>query len=842
MFRYTVTNEGEMDLSSVIISDDPDLNLIGPSGDNGDNILQTTETWEYFAAENWAAGQQTNTAIVKADFTNGNGTAGNVQDADDANYFGASPAIMVVKEVSVDDGITWYDANVSPGPRLIEGNADPRFRYKITNEGNVDLSNVAVSDDKIAILSGPSGDDGDNILQLTETWMYSAVDNWEEGEQTNIATAKAAFTDDGGNTANVKDTDQANYFGAYPSIEVVNFWVSNGTGYERSFFRPGDEIQYITVIENTFNEPFSVDLRLEQVGPCGTRQIFAKTLMLDPGLKVQIHQEAASDCLGTYKNTIELNYDGNISTRVTNFDVVTYSSEIVVSDKQGFDKCGLPTVDQMQTWWKESPYWVFNIYLGGSSFACDNPELNLDWVWEVSQQGWEYILTWVGPQSPCFNTVKPKISPNVAVAYLQGIDEANLAITAAENLGLVGDKIIYYDIEGYEDNQTTCRDAVDSFLTGWTARLHQQGFKAGAYGSPCRSFMGDWWDNDPRLDDIWFARWIYPYQYRPDVSLFGEICNLTDSMWADNQRLRQYAGDHSEIWGGVSLGSIDSNILGGEITAITTTTNTNGGLQAADLNNLGTAQVDGMALLSTADGWVLRGNQLLITRDNGDTWQVISPENIGQILAVDFIDLDHGWLVSLDREGELLIYQTQDGGKYWQTEPLPFTSMDVSSVYLEFVDSQTGWLVQKMVSSSSFSLGKLFATHDGGRTWEERSIPLGEPVHFSNALNGWVKGGPNEDQFYRSEDGGQSWFHEYEDAYLAAVVNIQPKLSMETLPDNTVELSGVDSNNAWRLTKKGDCSGEKNPTLPDAEPLQCWQSTQLLSTRDGGQTWQDITP
>jgi photosystem II stability/assembly factor-like uncharacterized protein len=354
--------------------------------------------------------------------------------------------------------------------------------------------------------------------------------------------------------------------------------------------------------------------------------------------------------------------------------------------------------------------------------------------------------------------------------------------------------------------------------------------------------MGDWWDNDPRLDDIWFARWIYPYQYRPDVSLFGDACTLTDSMWANNQRLRQYAGDHNEVWGGVSLGSIDSNILGGEITAITTTTNTNSGLQSDDPGVFWDAQVDDIALLSRTDGWVLRGNQLLMTSDHGETWQVISPENIGQILAVEFVDPHHGWLVSMDGEGELLIHQTQDGGENWQTQSLPFTGMDVSTVYLEFVDAQTGWLVQKMVSSSSFSLGKLFATQDGGRTWQERLIPLGEPVQFSDALNGWVVGGPAEDQFYRSEDGGKSWFQESQDAFLAAVVPVQPKLSTGTLPDNTVRHSGVDSSNAWHLSENGGCLGEKDVALPDAVPLRCWQSTQLWSTRDGGQTWQDITP
>jgi hypothetical protein len=249
-----------------------------------------------------------------------------------------------------------------------------------------------------------------------------------------------------------------------------------------------------------------------------------------------------------------------------------------------------------------------------------------------------------------------------------------------------------------------------------------------------------------------------------------------------------------------------------------------------------------MALLSTTDGWVLRGNQLLMTRNRGQTWEVISPENIGQIIAVEFVDPEKGWLVSLDGEGELLIYQTQDGGKYWQMQSLPFSRLDVSTVYLEFVDAQTGWLVLKMVSSSSFSLGKLFATQDGGRTWEARSIPLGEPVHFSDALKGWVVGGPAEDQFYRSEDGGKSWFQESEDAYQAAVERLQPTRSAETLPDNSVRLSWVDPSSAWRLSENGGCSGEKDAVLADADPLQCWQSTQLWSTQDGGQTWQEITP
>jgi len=37
---------------------------------------------------------------------------------------------------------------------------------------------------------------------------------------------------------------------------------------------------------------------------------------------------------------------------------------------QGFDKCEIPTLSQLQTWWDNGPYKVVNLYIGGSSRAC----------------------------------------------------------------------------------------------------------------------------------------------------------------------------------------------------------------------------------------------------------------------------------------------------------------------------------------------------------------------------------------------------------------------------------------------------------------------------------------
>ena len=165
------------------------------------------------------------------------------------------------------------------------------------------------------------------------------------------------------------------------------------------------------------------------------------------------------------------------------------------------------------------------------------------------------------------------ISSNPIKARREGRAAAEEAIAAARELGFLGQKIIYYDVEGYA-NVPTCRVAMDAFLEGWAERLHESGDKAGAYGSPCLSYIGDWWDNNPLLDDIWFSRWSYS-GFTPDISLFGDVCMLTDSMWTDNQRIRQYAGDHSETYGPCdegddtcTLNGITSNVLAGEITGL----------------------------------------------------------------------------------------------------------------------------------------------------------------------------------------------------------------------------------------------------------------------------------
>jgi len=74
-----------------------------------------------------------------------------------------------------------------------------------------------------------------------------------------------------------------------------------------------------------------------------------------------------------------------------------------------------------------------------------------------------------------------------------------------------------------------------------------------------------------------------------------------------------------------------------------------------------------------------------------------------------------------------------------------------------FLDAQHGWAVVRLASSSQFSWGHLYRTQDGGVTWGELSVPLGEPVAFANEQDGFQTGGPVGDAFFVTHDGGASW-------------------------------------------------------------------------------------
>ncbi|ADL12660.1 DUF7507 domain-containing protein [Acetohalobium arabaticum] len=267
-FRFTVTNTGNVTLTNVEVTDDVFGQIATiPS-------LAPGASQQFIVNGTWASGQQVNTATATGEFD-----GQTVSDTDPAHWVGveeAVPSIDVVKEVSPDNGATWFDADNPPGPNVINP-TNPQFRFTVINTGNVTLSNVQVTDDVFGLIAViPS-------LAAGASQQFIQVGTWAPGQQMNTATATGEFD---GQT--VTDTDPANWFGADIAIDIVKeVSVDNGATWIDANTSPGPTLpegvtpQFRYTVTNTGNVSLT-NLTLEDSN-LGNIPIPAGNDPLDPG-------------------------------------------------------------------------------------------------------------------------------------------------------------------------------------------------------------------------------------------------------------------------------------------------------------------------------------------------------------------------------------------------------------------------------------------------------------------------------------------------------------------------------------------------------------------------------
>jgi photosystem II stability/assembly factor-like uncharacterized protein len=248
---------------------------------------------------------------------------------------------------------------------------------------------------------------------------------------------------------------------------------------------------------------------------------------------------------------------------------------------------------------------------------------------------------------------------------------------------------------------------------------------------------------------------------------------------------------------------------------------------------VGALPVRDFKLLTSGTGWVSTGNRLLLTTDNGAHWKDISPpvpdlpdprEN--KFSGVFFLDSNTGWLLYATNTGEtnadgqpygydIHLASTTDGGANWNTvSQLPRLNpwADLTGGgNVAFSDKLHGWADLGVIRG-----GVLFATSDGGRTWQR---PKGDPQAGVDIValtdkDIWFAGGPDE-LLYVTHDGGNT----VEEVSLPNPPEIGPEdYPIYGLPVFTDSLNGYEVVN-YR------------------SPLGSKSAAAFFATQNGGRTW-----
>jgi hypothetical protein len=201
-WSYVVRNTSNVTLTDISASDDKEGAITCPKTTlvAGEEMTCTSKIGTA------TAGQYANLASVSGKY--GSDT---VNDTDPSHYFGTGDAnILLVKEISVDDGATWKDANNVGSAAIAVYPSDALYRFTVTNNGNAPLKDVIVNDSELGIIDYPIGDmavDEVVVITSTEEPLLAVEDRCDSrGTFVNTAVASGASAETG---TPVSDSDPA---------------------------------------------------------------------------------------------------------------------------------------------------------------------------------------------------------------------------------------------------------------------------------------------------------------------------------------------------------------------------------------------------------------------------------------------------------------------------------------------------------------------------------------------------------------------------------------------------------------------------------------------------------
>ena len=158
------------------------------------------------------------------------------------------------------------------------------------------------------------------------------------------------------------------------------------------------------------------------------------------------------------------------------------------------------------------------------------------------------------------------------------------------------------------------------------------------------------------------------------------------------------------------------------------------------------------------DGFLLAGNAIFVTHDNGTQWtetRRFAPSEFDgatvELYSVRFSSKKKGWVVGSvskrDRVIDSILVYTDNEGETWQRQRAPTRS---ELIHIDFDNDRRGWIVG--------AEGTIINTGDGGQTWNRQTSGTTATLfhtEFRNDKRGWAVGGKGT--ILRTIDGGMTW-------------------------------------------------------------------------------------
>ena len=233
--RFTVTNSGTVPLSNITLTDSD----FSTASCTVPASLAVGASFSCIIDVTLGVGVHIDTATATGQFV-----LVTVSDTDDVHAFRPAPSIDVEKEISVDGGSSFVDADAAPGPTTAV-NGSVQIRFTVRNTGNVALTGVTLTDTDFSTASctvPASLAANDGLAGGADEFTCTITVTVSAGAHVDTASASGVYA-----AVTYTDTDDAHAFRPAPALSL------DKSSVDTTYAAVGDVLDYSFLVTNTGN-------------------------------------------------------------------------------------------------------------------------------------------------------------------------------------------------------------------------------------------------------------------------------------------------------------------------------------------------------------------------------------------------------------------------------------------------------------------------------------------------------------------------------------------------------------------------------------------------------------